>query len=106
MIVCKFGGTSVGDAAAIRRLGAIIRPRLSQRPVVGVWARSGGTHPLLPPPAPAGGGDEAGLAKSLEQIVARHAAMAVELEAGDGAAAARSEEHTSELQSRFGTWNP
>src|ERR1041385_893169 len=88
MIVCKFGGTSVGDAAAIRRLAGIIRPRIPERPVVVVSALSGVTNALLHLLALAEGGDEAGLAKSLEQIVARHAAMAGELEAGDGAAAA------------------
>ena len=88
MIVCKFGGTSVGDAAAIRRLADIIRPRVADRPVVVVSALSGVTNALLHLLALAEGGDEAGLAKSLEQIGARHAAMAAELAAGDGAAAA------------------
>jgi aspartate kinase len=34
MIVTKFGGTSVEDAAAIERLRAIVQERLDQRPVV------------------------------------------------------------------------
>ena len=38
MIVMKFGGTSVQDAKAIERAGAIVKGRLEQKPVVVVSA--------------------------------------------------------------------
>lgn len=47
MIVSKFGGTSVGDSAAIRRLVAIIAARRAERPVVVVSALSRVTDGLL-----------------------------------------------------------
>src|SRR5215831_4041943 len=47
MIVMKFGGTSVQDAAAIRNAEEIIRGRLSRNPVVVVSAMAGVTDALL-----------------------------------------------------------
>ena len=47
MIVCKFGGTSVQDAAAIRRLIGIIRSRTPERPVVVVSALARITDGLI-----------------------------------------------------------
>lgn len=47
MIVCKFGGTSVQDAAAITRLASIVRGRLARRPIVVVSALGGTTNQLL-----------------------------------------------------------
>ncbi len=47
MIVCKFGGTSVGDAAAITRLVAIARARQSEQPLIVVSALSKVTDALL-----------------------------------------------------------
>ena len=47
MIVCKFGGTSVGDADAIGRLIRIIRARLGDCPIVVVSALAGVTDALL-----------------------------------------------------------
>ncbi len=47
MIVAKFGGTSVADAPAIRRLIEIIRARRSDRPVVVVSALAKVTDALL-----------------------------------------------------------
>jgi aspartate kinase len=47
MIVCKFGGTSVQDAPAIRRLAEIIRDRLPERPLLVVSALAGVTDELL-----------------------------------------------------------
>lgn len=46
MLVMKFGGTSVGDSAAIRRLVAIVKSRLDQTPVVVVSAISQATNIL------------------------------------------------------------
>lgn len=47
MIVCKFGGTSVGDTAAIERTAAIVRGRMERHPVVVVSALAGTTNTLL-----------------------------------------------------------
>lgn len=47
MIVMKFGGTSVGSAEAIRRVGEIVRSRLDREPVVVVSALSGITNELI-----------------------------------------------------------
>jgi len=47
MIVMKFGGTSVQDAAAIIRAAEIVAGRLSRAPVVVVSAMAGGTDALL-----------------------------------------------------------
>lgn len=47
MIVCKFGGTSVGDSAAIARTVDIVRGRLDREPVVVVSALAGTTNRLI-----------------------------------------------------------
>ena len=47
MIVLKFGGTSVGGADPIRRVGQIIRTRLDRNPVVIVSAVGGMTNRLF-----------------------------------------------------------
>ncbi|HJR63836.1 MAG TPA: lysine-sensitive aspartokinase 3 [Gemmatimonadaceae bacterium] len=47
MIVVKFGGTSVADAAAIERAAEITRSRLSRQPIVIVSALAGTTNALL-----------------------------------------------------------
>src|SRR5262245_36086515 len=47
MIVMKFGGTSVQDAAAISRATEIVRGRLDRRPVVVVSAMAKVTDALL-----------------------------------------------------------
>ncbi len=47
MIVLKFGGTSVTDAAAIRRAAAIVQSRADRRPIVVVSALGGATNLLL-----------------------------------------------------------
>src|SRR5258706_1923293 len=47
MIVQKFGGTSVGGADPIRRLGHIVRASLPRKPVVVVSALSGATNRLF-----------------------------------------------------------
>src|SRR5206468_4283372 len=47
MIVMKFGGTSVEDAAAIDRSCRIVAERVSQRPFVVVSALAGATNSLL-----------------------------------------------------------
>ena len=47
MIVVKFGGTSVGDAAAIQRTAQIVKSRLDRDPIVVVSALGGATNALL-----------------------------------------------------------
>ena len=57
MIVMKFGGTSVEDAKAIERTAAIVKGRLSQKPVVLVSAMAKVTDQLLAMGRAAGCGD-------------------------------------------------
>jgi aspartate kinase len=78
MIVCKFGGTSVQDAAAVRRLIGIIRSRTPERPVVVVSALARITDGLLDVArtAEAGKADHRGL---VDAMMARHEVMAAEL---------------------------
>ncbi len=47
VVVMKFGGTSVEDAAAFRRVAAIVRSRMPERPVVVVSALAKVTDQLL-----------------------------------------------------------
>ena len=47
MIVCKFGGTSVADREARRRLAAIVGERLPKAPLVVVSALAGVSDGLL-----------------------------------------------------------
>ena len=47
MIVMKFGGTSVEDSDAIRRVIEIVKSEISRRPIVVVSARAGVTNQLL-----------------------------------------------------------
>jgi len=84
MIVCKFGGTSVQDAPAIRRLAEIIRDRLPERPLLVVSALAGVTDELLAIARLAGvGGNEP--RRRLAALVARHEAIARELPGGEAA---------------------
>jgi aspartate kinase len=79
MIVMKFGGTSVEDAAAIERAAAIVRERLAQKPVVIVSALAKVTDQLVAMSKAAGAGDREsalGLARSLRE---RHYTTAGEL---------------------------
>ena len=56
MIVMKFGGTSVENAAAIDRAAAIVRDRLPKAPVVVVSAMARVTDQLLAMGRAAGSG--------------------------------------------------
>ena len=85
MVVQKFGGTSVADPAAIRRLIEIVRTaraRDGRGPAVVVSAMSGVTDVLLgiASAAGSGSGTEEALAK-IEQLRQRHLAAAGELAA-------------------------
>lgn len=47
MIICKFGGTSIGDAEAIRRAADIITSRRDREPIAVVSALGGTTNVLI-----------------------------------------------------------
>jgi aspartate kinase len=82
MVVQKFGGTSVADPDAIRRLIEIVRSaraRDGRGPAVIVSAMSGVTDALLAIAAAAGSGHQAEALTRVEQLRARHLAAAREL---------------------------
>jgi aspartate kinase len=85
MIVSKFGGTSVEDADAIRRLIDIVRARISERPVIVVSALARVTDTLLSLARRAGLADQEELEAEVSTLVQRHQELADEL---PGAAAA------------------
>ena len=85
MIVCKFGGTSVADAAAIGRLVEIVQGRATERPVVVVSALAGVTDALLALAPLTHGGEPAALRGALAALVARHEGTARALPGGAGA---------------------
>ncbi len=68
----KFGGTSVEDATAIRRLVSIVRRQLSRQPVVVVSAMGGTTNGLLECARRAADGDLQPAQSMLDEIAARH----------------------------------
>jgi len=57
MIVMKFGGTSVQDAASIERVASIVKERLKAKPIVVVSAMARVTDQLLAMARAAGAGD-------------------------------------------------
>jgi aspartate kinase len=79
MIVMKFGGTSVEDAQAIRRLANIVRGRLRQQSVVVSSAMAGVTDTLLQTASTAAGGNEPATLKLLEGLESRHITTAHQL---------------------------
>jgi aspartate kinase len=79
MIVMKFGGTSVQDAAAIDRAAAIVRGRVPEKPVVVVSALSKVTDALLAAGRVAGDGDRDGAVDLARALRERHYNTASEL---------------------------
>ena len=79
MIVMKFGGTSVQDAKAIERAGAIVKGRLAQKPVVVVSAMAKVTDQLLAMARAAGAGDRKTALKLCRALQERHYNTAGEL---------------------------
>ncbi len=79
MIVMKFGGTSVGDADAIHRVGEIVKARLAQRPVVVVSAMAKVTDQLLGMARAAGAGDRETALRLSRELRERHFNTAREL---------------------------
>ncbi|HEY4648299.1 MAG TPA: hypothetical protein VIG95_04295, partial [Gemmatimonadales bacterium] len=70
MIVAKFGGTSVADAAAVSRLIEIVRGRAADHPVVVVSALAKVTDALLA--LVQGAEPEAGLDAAITSLLRRH----------------------------------
>jgi aspartate kinase len=72
VIVCKFGGTSVGDAEAIARTASIIAGRRDRQPVVVVSALGGTTNQLLQIAEQAAKGQLIGALRAVEGLRDRH----------------------------------
>jgi len=76
MIVMKFGGVSVGDAAAIRRLTEIVRERLDRHPVLVVSAMGKTTRRLLTAAAHAAEGNPESASHLLGELQQYHREIA------------------------------
>jgi aspartate kinase len=72
VIVCKFGGTSVGDAEAIARTASIIGARRERHPIVVVSALAGATNGLLAIAEQAARGQLIGALRAIEDMRERH----------------------------------
>ena len=72
MIVVKFGGTSVGDAAAIRRTAEIVKSKLDLDPIVVVSALGGTTNALLAVGEQSAKGHLIGALRGVETLRDRH----------------------------------
>jgi len=83
VIVVKFGGTSVGDAEAIRRAATIVAERRDRKPIVIVSAMAGVTNALLALAEQSARGQLIGAIRSVEGIRERHMRQA-ELLLGEG----------------------
>ena len=79
MIVMKFGGTSVGDAVAVKRLIDIVKSRLKKSPVIVVSALSKTTDALHEVAVLASSGDFSRSKKLLSELKIRHLNMLSEL---------------------------
>ncbi|MEO6526947.1 MAG: lysine-sensitive aspartokinase 3 [Gemmatimonadaceae bacterium] len=98
MIVCKFGGTSVGDAEAIARTAAIIGARQERQPIVVVSALAGATNGLLAIAEQAARGQLIGALRAIEAMRERHLEQTQILLAADQAVA---DDIASELSAMF-----
>jgi aspartate kinase len=79
VVVMKFGGTSVEDAAAIQRLIGIVQSRMDLRPVVVVSALARVTDQLLEAGKAAAGGHLGAALAVVRDIYVRHDALLDEL---------------------------
>ncbi|HEY8462275.1 MAG TPA: lysine-sensitive aspartokinase 3, partial [Blastocatellia bacterium] len=79
MIVMKFGGTSVEDATAIRRVASIVGRQLSRQPVVVVSAMGRTTNGLIECARMAAAGDLRRARNRLDEIAAHHFKTAEQL---------------------------
>src|SRR5436305_1305209 len=87
VIVCKFGGTSVGDAEAIARTATIIAARRDRQPIVVVSELAGATNALLAIAEQAARGQLIGALRAIEELRERHLDQAQLLLAADQAVA-------------------
>ena len=85
MIVMKFGGTSVEDAASVRRVVEIVRGRLARRPVLVISAMGKTTKMLLAAAEASAAGQSDESLRMVEDVRKRHAAEARELTTGSNA---------------------
>jgi aspartate kinase len=85
VIVCKFGGTSVGDAVAIRRTAGIVRSRLPSQPIVVVSALGGATNVLIAIAEQAARGQLIGALRAVQNLRERHLKAAEALLGADTA---------------------
>src|SRR3974390_3766083 len=76
VVVMKFGGTSVEDAAAIQRLIAIVRSRLHEKPVVVVSALARVTDQLQEAGQAAAKGHLGAALATVRNIYVRHEELA------------------------------
>ena len=76
MIVAKFGGTSVGDADAVRRAASIVAERVARSPVVVVSALGGATSALITMAHQAARGQIIGAIRCVEGLRTRHLEVA------------------------------
>jgi aspartokinase len=72
VIVVKFGGTSVGDADAVRRAASIVASRRERQPIVVVSAMAGVTNALLGIAEQSSRGQLIGAIRSVEALRERH----------------------------------
>jgi aspartate kinase len=96
VIVCKFGGTSVGDADAIARTATIIAARRARQPVVVVSALGGTTNQLLQIAEQSAKGQLIGALRAVEGLRDRHLTETQRLLSG-----AEGDEVCSELSAMF-----
>jgi aspartate kinase len=96
MIVMKFGGSSVQDATAIRRVASIVASRLAEQPLVVVSAMGGVTDKLVQIAETAAQGELSAALALLEAIRTRHMQAASEM-LNPGAEAAFCEELDARL---------
>jgi aspartate kinase len=97
VIVCKFGGTSVGDAEAITRAAAIIAGRRDRKPVVVVSALGGATNVLLRIAEQSARGQLIGALRGVEGLRERHLEQTEKLLGGH----AEADEVSTELSAMF-----
>ncbi|HET6580153.1 MAG TPA: aspartate kinase [Gemmatimonadales bacterium] len=102
MIVAKFGGTSVADAAALGRLIGVIRSRAADRPVVVVSALAGVTDALLGLGESIHRGEAGALDAGIGAVVERHADAARALP-GAGSALPAITDAAATLRRELGT---
>ena len=96
MIVCKFGGTSVGDADAIGRTASIVAGRVDRQPVVVVSALGGTTNQLLQVAEQAAKGQLIGALRAVEGLRDRHLIQTQRLLTG-----AEADDVSTELSAMF-----